>query len=218
MREAESIIKVINQQLRDLYGNDIVTGLSIFRVVWSEDEYEHRHGTYDDFVPGTKIWLKTVTETRYLPKYSQWIHGRHILERLVVVPEINAAELPASKLSYEPLWVFRKGDDNETPDGYLPPRLDICKFTIDTVLAAQAVFTMMITGTEKRDRPNLARYKDPAAGKSTEEQIAYKRQEIDELTNQLYGDETGLMGSTLSRNQGGGETIIVPHSQFIKEN
>jgi hypothetical protein len=216
VRESESIVKVINSQLRDLYGSDIVTGLSIFRVVWSEDEFEHRYGTFDDFLPGTDIYLGTKTETRYLPKYRQWIHGRHILERLVLVPECNQAELPAAKISYEPLWVFRKGDDNETPDGYLPPRLDACKFIIDAVLSAQATATMMITGTEQRDRPSLSRYKDPAAGKSTEEIVEHKRKEIDELTNQLYGDETGLLGQTLSRNQGGGSAIIVPHS-FVKE-
>lgn len=216
MRESQSIVDVINSQLKDLYGLDIVTGLPIFRVVWSEDQFEYRHGTYEDYVPGTNIWLRSVTETRHVPKYRQWIHARHILERLVLVPEFQQSELPAAKLSYEPLFVFRKGEDNETPEGYLPPRLDVCKFTIDSVLAAQAVATMMLTGTEQRDRPTLARYKDPVAGKSTEEIIDIKRKEIDELTNQLYGDETGLMGSTLSRNQGGGETIIVPPS-FVKE-
>lgn len=210
MRESQSIVDVINKQLKDLYSVDIVTGLPIFRVVWSEDEFEHRHGTFDDFVPGTNIYLGSKTETRYLPKYRQWIHGRHILERLVLVPECNQSELPAAKISYEPLWVFRKGDDNETPEGYLPPRLDACKFIIDAVLAAQATATMMITGTEKRDRPSLSRYKDPAAGKSAEELVAHKQKKIDGLVEELYGDESGLMGATLP----GGGGIIVPHSPF----
>jgi len=215
VRESESIVKVINSQLKDLYGLDIVTGLPIFKVIWSDDEMEHRHGTFDDFIPGTQILLRTVTETRHLPKYRQWIHGRHILERLVLVPEFQQHELPGAQISYEPLWVFRIGDDNETIEGYLPPRLDACKFIIDSVLAAQAVSTMMLTGGETRDRPSLARYKDPAAGKCTEEIIAHKKKEIDGIVDELFGDETGLMGSTLSRNQGGGETIIVPHS-FVK--
>jgi len=215
VRESESIVKVINSQLKDLYGIDIVTGLPIFRIVWSDDEMEHRNGTFDDYT-STGIYIRTVTETRYLPKYRQWIHGRHILERLVLVPESQQQELPAAKISYEPLWVFRKGDDNETPEGYLPPRLDACKFIVDSVLAAQAVSTMMLTGKEQRNKSSLARYKDPAAGKSTEEIIAHKKKQIDNIVEELYGDETGLMGSTLSRNQGGGETIIVPHP-FVKE-
>lgn len=208
MRESQSIVDVINIQLKDLYSVDIVTGLPIFRIVWSEDEMEHRHGTFDDFVPGTNIYLGSKTETRYLPKYRQWIHGRHILERLVLVPECNQSELPAAKISYEPLWVFRKGDDNETPDGYLPPRLDACKFIIDAVLSAQATATMMITGTEKRDRPSLSRYKDPASGKSAEELVAHKQKKIDGLVEELYGDESGLMGATLP----GGGGIIVPRN------
>lgn len=213
MKESQSIVDVINTQLKDLYGQDIVIGLPIFRIVWSEDEYEMRHGTYDDFLPGTQIYLRTVTETRHVPKYRQWIHGRHILERLVLVPEFQQSELPAAKISYEPLWVFRKGDDNETPEGYLPPRLDACKFIIDSILAAQAITTMMITGTEQRDRPTLARYKDPAAGKGTEEIVAHKKKEIDSITEELFGDESGLMGATLP----GGNAIIVPQT-FKKGN
>lgn len=209
MRESESIVKVINSQLKDLYGVDIVTGLPIFRVVWSDDEMEYRHGTFDDFIPGTQIYIRTVTETRHLPKYRQWIHGRHILERLVLVPEFQQAELPAAKISYEPLWVFRKGDDNETPEGYLPPRLDAAKFIIDSVLAAQGATTMMITSNPK---PSLARYKDPAAGKTTEEIVAHKQKEIDGIVEELFGDESGLMGATLP----GGNSIIVPQT-FTKE-
>lgn len=212
MRESQSIVDVINSQLRDLYGCDIVTGMSIFRVIWSEDQFEKRYGTYDDFVPGTQIYLRTVTEVREVPKYRQWIHAKHLLERLVLVPEFQANELPTSKISYEPLWVFETGKGD-----YLPPRLDACKFVIDGVLTAQAVATMVITGTEQKDRPSLARYKDPAAGKSTEEIVEHKKKKIDSLVNELYGDETGLMGSTLSKNQGGGEAIIVPHKWFTKE-
>lgn len=210
MRESQSIVDVINTQLKDLYGVDIVTGLPIFRVVWSEDEMEHRHGTFDDLFPGTQIFMRTVTETRHVPKYRQYIHAKHILERLVLVPEFQQAELPAAKISYEPLWIFQDKNDE-----YLPPRLDAAQFVIDTVLSAQAVNTMMITGSEKLDKP-LARYIDPLKGKSAAEMAEIKSKEIDGLVDELYGEETGLMGSTLSRGQGGGETIIVPRN-YLKE-
>ena len=214
MRESESIVKVINSQLKDLYGSDIVTGLPIFRVVWSEDQVEKRHGTFVDYVPNTEIYLRTVTEVREVPKYKQWIHGRHILERLVVVPEVNRAELPASKISYEPLWVFRKGDDNETEEGYLPPALDKCQFIIDSVLSAQIVYKMMITGSESKDRMPLERYKDPDS--SPEAHIENTKSRINSLMEELYGDESNLMGQTLSRNQGGGSAVVVPSN--YKEN
>ena len=205
MRETQTIVDVINKSLKDLYSTDIVTGLPIFRIVWSEDEMEKRYGTFDDFLPGTQIFLRTVTETREVPKYRQWIHNKHILERLVLVPEFQQHELPSSKVSYEPLWVFEDRVGN-----YLPPRLDAAKFIIDGVLEAQIVNTMMITGKESQDKPNLARYIDPEG--TTEGAKAFRKQEIDGMVEELFGDETGLMGQTLSRSQGGGQAIIVPHN------
>lgn len=195
---------VINDALKDLFGVDTVTGMQMFRIVWSDDQMEKRHGTFDDFIPGTQIYLRTVTETREVPKYRQWIHQKYVLERLVVVPEINKEELPDSNLSYEPLWVFQDGNEN-----YLPPTIQAAKFIIDTVLSAQAVHKMMIDGTEKVDRP-VARYVDP--DNSQEAVIENQRKRIDNIVEELYGDETGLMGQTLSRNQGGGQAIIVPRN------
>jgi len=71
----------------------------------------------------------------------------------------------------------------------------------------------MIMGNESPDRLPTARYTDPEEG-SQEQYIATRRAGIDKIVEELYGDETGLLGSTLSRNQGGGEAIIVPHKQF----
>jgi hypothetical protein len=42
-------IESINNQLIELYGIDTITGQAMWRVVWSEDQFEHRLGTYDDF-------------------------------------------------------------------------------------------------------------------------------------------------------------------------
>lgn len=207
-REAEVIVQVINQQLKDLYSVDIVTGLPIFRVVWSEDQFEKRYGTFTDYVPGTNIFLREVTEVREVPKYRQWIHGKHILERLVLVPPQNMVELVEAQISYEPLWTFEDRNKN-----YLPPRLDACKFIIDAVLAAQAVNKMMIDGSEQKDNQGgLARYVDPASGKSTEELVAHKNAKIDGLVNELFGDASGLLGDTLDAS---GSSIIMPQN-FVR--
>src|SRR5215203_3853126 len=124
-------IESINRQLIDSFGIDTISGKPIWRVIFSEDELEKRHGTYDDYSPGG-IYLRTVTEVRLVPKYRQYIQQKYILERLVMIPEINLADLPAEKLSYEPLFVF------ETSQGlYLPPRFDACKLIVDSVYAAQ---------------------------------------------------------------------------------
>lgn len=190
--ELTETIESINLQLIDLYGIDTITGLPMWRVVWSEDQFEHRHGIYDDYTPGG-LFIRRVEEVRYVPKYRQWIKNKYVLERLVVVPETNAGDLPATKLSYEPIYPFQTGSGE-----YLPPRVDACKFLIDNVLAAQG-------------KGNLAKYKDPMSGLNSAELIEAKRQELDALEEELFGNETDT-GDAMAH----GQAIIVPRN-YMKE-
>ena len=183
--ESESDILIMNQKLKDAFGLDSISGLPIWRIVWSEAELEKRYGTYDDITP-SGIFLRQVTEVREVPKYKQWIHAKYVLERLVVVPEINQHELPEQKLSYEPLWVFEDAKGN-----YLPPKWEACEFIIHAVLAA--------TG-----KGSLSRYNDPED--SQEASLDLKKRRVDGIIEELYGDDSGLAGSTLE----GGNAIVVP--------
>jgi hypothetical protein len=188
--ELTETIESINQQLIDEFGIDTVTGDPIWRVVWSEDQFEHRLGTYDDITPAG-LYLRTVTEVRWVPKYRQWIQKKYVLERLVVVPESNMPELPSTKLSYEPLWVFE-----DVNGGYLPPKWEAAKFIIDTVYAAQY------------KNHNLARYNDPE--NSQEASLELKKQRIDKIQEELYGDEIGQIGMDLLM----GQAISKPNKPF----
>lgn len=179
----------INKRLKDLFGVDSLTGLSMWRVSWSEDQFENRYGTYDDITPAG-IYLRTVTEVRYVPKYRQWIQEKYVLEHLVLVPEVNQKELPDIKLSYEPLWVFQ--DKDQFP---LPPKWEAIELIINTVHAA-------MNGTK-----DLAKYVDPED--SLESSIDLKKKRIEDITNELYGDDSGLNGTTITAS---GESIIVPNS------
>ncbi|MET0787060.1 MAG: hypothetical protein ABWY25_10175 [Paenisporosarcina sp.] len=191
--ELTETIESLNRQLIDLYGIDTVTGDAMWRIVWSDDQWEHRHGLYEDYSPGG-IYLRTVEETRWVPKYRQWIQQKYVLERLVLVPEMNIGDLPATKLSYEPIYTF------ETPGGsYLPPRLDAAKFIIDTLMAAQG-------------KGNLAKYKDPFNGLNADDYAEMKKKEINDLQTELFGNETAV-GDSLAH----GEAIIVPRN-FKEEN
>lgn len=184
--EINESVDSINNQLIDQFGIDTVTGLPIWRIVFSEDQFEKRLGTYDDYTP-TGIYLRTVTEVREVPKYRQWIHEKYVLERLVIVPGLNADELPTQKLSYEPIFVFQTGSGK-----YLPPKFEAAKLVIDTVYAAQG-------------KGNLAKYKDPDAGLTTEDLIEKKAAEIDRLQSELFGNES-YVGDALAHN----EAVIVP--------
>lgn len=178
-------IESINKQLKEHFGVDTLTGQVIWRIVFSEDQYEMRLGTYDDFSDGG-IYLRTVTEVRKAPKYKQWIVEKYVLERLVVVPFMNQKELPDTKVSYEPLHVFEDKNGN-----YLPPKFEAAKFIIDLVYSTQY------------SNHNMNRYKDPI--NSTEDAIEAQKVRVSKLKEEIFGDETDI-SDALSRQEG----IVVP--------
>jgi hypothetical protein len=191
--ETTEKIESLNRQLIDLFGIDTITGQPIWRIVWSEEQYEWRYGTYDD-ITESGIYLRTVTETRFVPKYKQWIQSKYVLERLVVIPESNAGDLPATRLSYEPIYPFQTNSGQ-----YLPPRLDAAQFVIETVLSAMG-------------KSSLAKYADPVNGLTGEDYVEMKNKELDILQEDLFGNETDT-GDALAH----GEAIIVPRN-YKKEN
>jgi len=190
--ETTESLESLNRQLIDHFGIDTITGQAMWRIVWSEDQFEHRYGTYTDFTP-SGIFIREVTETRYVPKYRQWIREKYVLERLVIIPEVSMSELPATKISYEPIYPFQT-DSGE----YLPPRIDASKFVIDLIYAAQG-------------KTSMAKYKDPLSGLTTEQQIEMKNIELDNLEKELFGNETPT-GDAMAH----GEAIIVPRN-YVKE-
>ncbi len=185
-------IESINRQLVDLFGVDTVTGREMFHVSFSDDQYEKRYGTYDDFTR-EGIYLRTVTEVREVPKYKQWVSGKYILERLTVVPDINVQDLPVCRLTYECIFVFEnfKGEA-------LPPRIDVAKIAIDSLLAAQG-------------KTNLAKYKEDFSQYSPEAQ----NKRINEMMEYLW-DPSDYADSAIA-----GQGVAVPqnyNSTNIREN
>lgn len=170
--ELTESIESLNHQLIDLFGIDTVSGNPIWRIVFSEDQFENRLGTYSDYTE-SGIYLRTVTEVRYVPKYRQWIQERFVLERLTIIPEINSDELPSTRLSYEPIYVFENGKGD-----YLPPKIEVARIVIDSVYAAQG-------------KSSMAKYLD--------DEDVEKR--IDSLQEYLFADETDI-SDHLSRQTG----------------
>lgn len=170
MELAESI-ESINRQLIDLFGLDTTSGQPMFRVVWSEDQFEKRlmNTTKEGFILITPMVME-------VPKYRQWVVERYVLERLVIVPEENRDELVGTKKSYEPLWVFKGKDDR-----YVPPTIWGCKFVIDTLYAALG-------------KQSLVRYVDEEAKNPVET----REGRIEKLQEELFGDESSLLGRTIT--------------------
>lgn len=155
----------INEQLINFYGIDTVTGQAMWRVVWSEDQFEKRMTNFTD----SGVELLT-PEVRELPKYKQWVKEKWVLENLVVVPEHNREELAGIKTSYEPIYVF------ETDKGEaIFPSLNACQFIIKLIFAAKdPAFKGIAKYTEDPEEAN---------------------KQIAKLEQDLFGNETDVTDS-----------------------
>ncbi len=167
-------IETINRRLSDQFGE--VENRQNFRVVWSEDQLEKRWTNY------TNEGFELIhPEVRELPKYKQWVQNKYILEKLVVVPEVNDL---TTKLSYEPLWVF------ETPDGNpVRPTWMGVKFIVQAVL------------NNIENAGNYKKYKDPDEGLKTKEQLEKKDDELKRLQEELFPNESDV-GDALAYREG----------------
>jgi hypothetical protein len=175
-------IEVLNQRLIDYYGLDTNTSQPMFRIVWANDQLEKR---LVDFVGGIQLLYPEIREVRKYP----YLKDLYVLERLVIVPEIDKSNLPANKLSFEPIWAYR--DDMNGP---IPPVWSATKFIVDSLYAALGKRSMRkYVESEKETTPEG------------------RDQRIDELKEELFGNETEV-GDALRYKEG----IVVP-SNYKKE-
>lgn len=171
----------INDQLLSHFGK-ADDGSPIWRVVWSDDQYEKR------LMDVTDEGLHLLTpEVREVPKYKQWIPSKWVLEQQVAVPEVNIKELAGIKVSYEPIFVFENARQEA-----LPPKFEVAKLVIDTIYAALG-------------KTSLAKYKDPESTK--EGALEEQRKRVEEIANELFGNESDVTDH-LARQTG----VIVPET------
>ena len=105
-------IRELNNWLRESYGKT-VTGKVRFRIIWSEDIFENRKGTFNEFYG--KIFLRTVTGVRQVKKYN-YISDRFILEGWVDTNMSFNEEVPeASHGDFTPIYVFEDSNGNPLP-------------------------------------------------------------------------------------------------------
>lgn len=102
------LVEELNKRLSYRYGVNLL-GQSHFRLVWSEDVYEIRVGTFNEFYG--HIFLRTITGPRKCRKYN-YINNRWILEVWKKFPP--TIEMPGPD-NYEPLYVFEDKNGNSLP-------------------------------------------------------------------------------------------------------
>ena len=189
-------IQTLNELLKEHYGIDTESTMPMWRISWAADQYEMR---VDDVTPsGVKLLFP---EMMNFPKYSH-IKTEWILENLVLVPSFQQAEIGDVKKSYECIWRFR--DRNDKP---VNPEWWACQFVIDLVYAAK-------TGNPM----NVRKYFDPELGATPQETIDKNRARIDKLVEELFGDESSLLGRTVTGEAVAGFHPAKDAPTLIKEN
>lgn len=114
------------EQLNSKIGGEYrsIEGRALFRIVWSENIYENRHGTFREFTQ-SGIFIREVTEVRKVRKYS-YIHNRWIFEAWAPGNLVANPETPdAVNGDYVPVYVFE-----DKWGGYLPPNEKVIRFII----------------------------------------------------------------------------------------
>jgi hypothetical protein len=103
----------------------------LFRLVWSDDSYELRTGTFAKFIAGVKVSEHTTTEK--VLKYN-WISERWLVEQWFPPSICMMDELPESiNGSYEPIYVFEDAKGNA-----LPLKMEVVEFLIQACLKPKA--------------------------------------------------------------------------------
>lgn len=104
-----------------------IDGHKIFRLVWSEEIFENRHGTFREFTE-SGLFIREVTEVRRVRKYG-YIHNRWVFEMWAPGNLTRNPELPdADSGDYVPVYVFESRDGN-----YLPPNEKVVRFLISAL-------------------------------------------------------------------------------------
>lgn len=171
-------ITTINDRLREHFGISD-NGDPIFRIVWADDQTEKRRVWMTD--GGIELVHSEVREVRKYP----YLRNFYVLERLVVVPEMDRYELPTITMSYEPIWTYR--GMNDIP---VRPIWPATKFIIDTLYAALG-------------KSSMAKYVDSEKNTTPEG----REQRITELQGELFGDDTDVSDALHYK-----EGIVVPSS------
>lgn len=98
MKVEEAEIDTINAKLAERFGL-CYDSRPIYRLVWSEDEFEWREGIYPFFGLNDRQVITHAKDTRYVKKYKFLDPPRYVLEKLAprILPEIKGNE----KLYYE---------------------------------------------------------------------------------------------------------------------
>lgn len=119
----EETLEQLNKFLLEQGGRSI-DGKQMYRLVWSDDCWENRFGTFREFIGN--IFLREFTGVRKTPKYN-YIKERYIFEKWAPGSITAHPETPdASSGDYIPVFVFENAQRN-----YLDPNRKVLTFLLN---------------------------------------------------------------------------------------
>jgi hypothetical protein len=121
----------------------------LFRLVWSDEQYELRTGVFAKFIANVKV--SEEKRTQNVLKYN-WIKERWIVEQWFPPEVCLVEELPESiRGSYEPIYVFEDKGGNA-----LPLKLEVVQFLVKQCLkpktSAMLKKSISAENTEAREK------------------------------------------------------------------
>lgn len=118
-------LKRLNKLLADRFGKHF-DGRPKWKLAWSEDLFEHRHGYFEDY--HGDIFLRSFEGVRYVRKYTS-VHNRWILETLTFEPN-NQIIKGAENGHYEYIKAFGV-DRNGKP---IMPTWNMLEFLVKLII------------------------------------------------------------------------------------
>lgn len=103
----------INNWLKETYGTVVSDKtLAKFKVSWTTNYTEKRCGTFEEYIPGTDIFLRSVSGVKEVLKYP-YCQDRYVLEALCWIGDDK--ELVEHKYSYESIYIFQDKNQKFLP-------------------------------------------------------------------------------------------------------
>jgi hypothetical protein len=145
-------VEIINKDLLDKYRT--IQNYPVYRLVWSEDTFENRLGTFREFTE-SGLFIREVTDVRKVRKYN-YIHHRWIFEMWAPGSITRNPETPdAAGGDYVPVYVFESGQGS-----YLSPTRKVVEFLISA-----------LEGRVKKDEMPSEQYLEDREIKAIEESL-----------------------------------------------
>ena len=142
-----------------------------YRLVWSDDQLEHRRGEFNEFYG--HVLLRTTIGVREVPKYP-FVQHRWVLECWVPPHASFNSELPnACNGTYEPLYVFEDSEGLKLP---------LCLSAVELIMGVMTRPRSAATRRNEQDDREAARDKTEQA--NIEDEL-----EVSCITNALHMKE-----------------------------